>query len=247
MDGRCTCSGSPTCWPGELVPPLVATIEIDRPQDEVFCYVTDPTTFAEWQPGVVGGSMEPGTTPALGSKCTTTRRIGGAERESTSQVTKLDPPTSWAVHGIDGPIRAIVNVTVEPVDGSAQSRVTIEVDFEGHGVGMLLVPLVVAAKHETRCPVNMSAGSSSASRRERAPEASDQRTLAADRTAPGERSGERSVERPVPPALNMRRRRGTPSRGQQCYTREMKAGRLPRATAHVHSPQACIACLRPSR
>jgi hypothetical protein len=111
----CTCSASPTFWPGELMPPLVSTIDINRPQDEVFAYVTDPSTFAEWQAGVVGGSMEPGATPTLGSKCVTTRRIGGAERESTSQVTKLEPPTSWAVHGIDGPIRAIVNVTVEPL------------------------------------------------------------------------------------------------------------------------------------
>ena len=66
---------------------LVSTIEIARPQDEVFCYVTDPATFAEWQQGVVSGSVEAGDTPALGSKCTTTRRIGGSERPSTSEIT----------------------------------------------------------------------------------------------------------------------------------------------------------------
>jgi hypothetical protein len=86
--------------------PLVSTIDITRPQDEVFSYVTDPTTFAEWQAGVVGGSIEGGTRPAVGSKCMTTRRIGRKERESTSEVTKLEPPTCWAVHGIDGPIEA---------------------------------------------------------------------------------------------------------------------------------------------
>jgi Polyketide cyclase / dehydrase and lipid transport len=80
--------------------PLVSAIDIARPQDEVFAYVTDPSTFAEWQAGVVGGRMEGGKTPVVGSKCMTTRRIGGAERESTSEVTKLGPPTSWAVHGI---------------------------------------------------------------------------------------------------------------------------------------------------
>jgi hypothetical protein len=84
----------------------------------------------------------------------TTRRIGGAEREATSEVTKLDPPTSWAVHGIDSPIRAIVNVTVEPLNGSAQSRVTIELDFEGHGVGKLLVPLIVRRQARNEMPAN---------------------------------------------------------------------------------------------
>jgi uncharacterized protein YndB with AHSA1/START domain len=134
--------------------PLISTIDIARPQDEVFSYVTDPTTFAEWQAGVVGGSMEGGKTPAVGSKYMTTRRIGGAERESTSEVTTLDPPTSWAVHGIDGPIRAIVNVTVEPLNGSSQSRVTIELDFEGHGIGKLLVPLIVRRQARNEMPAN---------------------------------------------------------------------------------------------
>jgi uncharacterized protein YndB with AHSA1/START domain len=136
------------------VPPLVSTIDINRPQDEVFAYVTDPSTFAEWQAGVVGGSMEPSAAPAVGSKCVTTRRIAGAERESTSEITKLEPPTSWAVHGIDGPIRAIVNVVVEPLEGGAQSRVTIQVDFEGHGIGMLLVPLVVRRQARSEMPSN---------------------------------------------------------------------------------------------
>jgi uncharacterized protein YndB with AHSA1/START domain len=143
-------------WAHELMAPLVSTIDITRPQDEVFSYVTDPTTFAEWQAGVVGGSMERGKPPAVGSKCTTTRRIGGAEREATSEVTKLDPPTSWAVHGIDGPIRAIVKVTVKPLNGSAQSRVTIELDFEGHGIGKLLVPLIVRRQARNEMPANCS-------------------------------------------------------------------------------------------
>ncbi len=134
--------------------PLLSTIEIDRPRDEVFFYVTDPTKFAEWQAGVVGGSVEGDPPPAVGSKCMTTRRIGGTERESTSEITELDPPTSWAVRGIDGPIRAIVNVTVESLDGSERSRVTIGVDFEGHGIGRLLVPLVVRRQARNEMPAN---------------------------------------------------------------------------------------------
>lgn len=120
----------------------------------MFSYVTDPATFAEWQAGVVGGSMERGKTPSVGAKCSTTRRIGGAERESTSELTKIDPPRSWAIHGIDGPIRAIVNVTVEPLDDSAHSQVTIELDFEGHGLGKLLVPLVVRRQARNEMPAN---------------------------------------------------------------------------------------------
>jgi hypothetical protein len=120
----------------------------------VFSYVTDPSTFSEWQAGVLNGSMEGGKSPSVGSKCTTTRRIGGAERAVTSEVTKIDPPKSWAIHGVDGPIRAIVDVTVEPLIESARSRVTIELDFEGHGIGKLLVPLLVRRQARNEMPAN---------------------------------------------------------------------------------------------
>ncbi len=123
------------------MPPIVLTIEIARPPDEVFSYVTDPSRFAEWQEDAARGRLEGGGPPGVGSRFTTTRRIGRAERTTTSEITEINPPRSWAAHGVDGPIRPIMHVTVAPVGDSARSRVTIDVDFEGHGIGKLLVPL----------------------------------------------------------------------------------------------------------
>jgi hypothetical protein len=53
----------------------------------------------------------------VGAKCVTTRRIGGANRPSTSELTQIDPPRTWGVRGIGGPIRAAVDVLVEPMTG----------------------------------------------------------------------------------------------------------------------------------
>lgn len=131
----------------------ITTTEIDRPQAQVFAYVTDPSRFCEWQAGVVGGSMEGAGTPTLGARCSQTRHIGGADRSSTSVLTKIDPPSSWAVRGISGPIRALVDVTVEPL-GTSRSCTTIAVDFEGHGVGKLLVPLIVRRQTAKEMPAN---------------------------------------------------------------------------------------------
>jgi hypothetical protein len=130
------------------------SIDIDRPVADVFAYVTDPTLFHEWQEGVVSGGMKEAGIPTVGSHCTMTRRIGGANRPSTSAVTKMNPPTNWAVHGIDGPIRALVDVTVHAID-EAHSRVSIEVDFEGHGIGKVLVPLVVRRQAAKEMPANV--------------------------------------------------------------------------------------------
>ncbi|MEP7370182.1 MAG: SRPBCC family protein [Dermatophilaceae bacterium] len=132
----------------------ITSIVIDRSAGDVFAYVTDPTQFHQWQQGVISGGMEEPGTPAVGSHCTTTRRIGVAERASTSVVTKMNPPTSWAVNGIDGPIRAQVDVTVQALD-AARSSVSIEVDFEGHGIGKLLVPLMVRRQAAKEMPANI--------------------------------------------------------------------------------------------
>lgn len=122
---------------------VVSGVNIARPADEVFSYVTDPSRFGEWQADVVSGHIEGDGPPGVGSTCTMTRRIGGSERTSTSVITQIDPPWTWAIRGLDGPIRANVNVTVEPVPDSGQSHVTIKLDFQGHGVGKLLVPMVI--------------------------------------------------------------------------------------------------------
>jgi hypothetical protein len=142
------------------MPPIVTSGEIGRPAAEVFAYATNPARFSEWQQGVVDGHMDGpanGTqSPAVGAKCVTTRRIGGANRPSTSELTHIDPPKTWGVQGIDGPIRAAVDVLVEPVTGS-RSRLTISVDFTGHGIGKILVPLMVRREARREMPTNMAA------------------------------------------------------------------------------------------
>ena len=100
----------------------VSTIEVDRPPAEVFAYVIDPTRFSEWQENVIGGHMEGNGPPAVGDKCVTARRIGFAERPATSEVTHIDPPMSWGVRGTEGPIRAIVDVTVDALAPAANRR-----------------------------------------------------------------------------------------------------------------------------
>ncbi len=140
--------------------PIVTSAEIDRPAADVFAYATDPTRFNEWQKGVVDGHMDgPGDgtqAPAVGAKCVTTRRIGGANRPSTSELVRIDPPRAWGVRGIDGPIRAAVDVVVEPIT-NARSRLTISVDFVGHGIGKVLVPLIVRPEARKEMPDNMAA------------------------------------------------------------------------------------------
>jgi uncharacterized protein YndB with AHSA1/START domain len=134
---------------------LAASVEVDRAPEDVFAYVTDPSRFAEWQDGVVGGHMEGGGPTSVGDRCVTTRRIAFAERPVHAEVTHVDPPRTWGVRGLDGPVRATVDVTVDALDGGRRSRVTITIDFRGHGIGVLLVPLVVRPQASTEMPATM--------------------------------------------------------------------------------------------
>ena len=142
------------------MPPIVTSAEIERPAPEVFAYATDPARFSEWQHGVVDGHMDGpqngAEAPAVGSTCVTTRRIGGANRPSTSKLVHIDPPRTCGVRGTDGPIRAAVDVLVEPVTES-RSRLTISVDFTGYGIGKVLVPLMVRREARKEMPANMAA------------------------------------------------------------------------------------------
>jgi uncharacterized protein YndB with AHSA1/START domain len=134
--------------------PIVSRIAVARAPDEVFAYVTDPSRFPEWQEGVTSGHMD-GPTTRVGSRCTTVRKIGGREREVTTEITEFEPPHRWADRGVEGPIRAIVAVTVESLADGARSRLTIELDFTGHGIGKALVPLVVRRQAAREMPGNM--------------------------------------------------------------------------------------------
>lgn len=131
------------------MPPIVSSLEIVRPPDEVYSYVTDPTRFAEWQHDVLRVRVEGDGLPEVGTKFTTIRRIGRVEQSTTQEITELRPPRSWAARGVDGPFRPNAEITIEPLGDGTRSLVTIALDFEGHGIGRLL-PLDVIRRMTAR-------------------------------------------------------------------------------------------------
>jgi uncharacterized protein YndB with AHSA1/START domain len=135
--------------------PIVHSVEIARPPEDVFSYISDVSRHPEWQESLVRSSLQGGGSVAVGSKVAQTRRIGRMERTMTLEVTEHSPPNRWGFRGIDGPVRPIGKGSIESIDGGARSRVTSELDFEGHGIGKLLVPLVVRRQAQKEVPRNL--------------------------------------------------------------------------------------------
>jgi hypothetical protein len=70
----------------------------------------------------------------------------------TSQVTEYSPPRSYAFRVIDGPVRALGNGRFESLGDGDRTRFTFELDFEGHGIGKVLVPLSSAGRRKRSFP-----------------------------------------------------------------------------------------------
>jgi uncharacterized protein YndB with AHSA1/START domain len=138
---------------GGKMAPIVNSVEISRRPEDVFAYVTDPTHLPEWQESVVSVRADGPFT--VGSRAVVTRRVGRMERPMTSEIAELNPPSAWAIRGVDGPVRGNVKGTIEPIGDGQSSRVTIALDLEGHGIGKILLPLVVRRQAEAQMPGNM--------------------------------------------------------------------------------------------
>jgi uncharacterized protein YndB with AHSA1/START domain len=132
-----------------------ASIDIARNPGDVFSYATDFRQFPHWQGNVVSVRCEGQSPPRAGGQAVVTRRVGPRQVRATEQITELTPPETWEVRSRGGvPVTAIARGRVAPLDNGIHSRVTISLEFEGHGIGRLLIPLVIARQARRQLPQN---------------------------------------------------------------------------------------------
>jgi uncharacterized membrane protein len=120
--------------------PITSSIEIDRSPEEVFAYLDDLARHGEWQSAIEEVTVETDGPTRVGSRARERRRVPGGSREFRYEIVEHDPPRRSRFRGLDGPVRPVGVVTVAPIE-SGKSRVTIELELEGHGAGKLLAPL----------------------------------------------------------------------------------------------------------
>ena len=129
-------------------------IDVDRIPEDVYAYVVDPSHLPEWQESAVAARQVDDKPFGVGSQVRVTRHIGSRDIPMTMEVTAYDPPLSWSMRGIDGPVRGLVHGEITPLEGGRRSRLTMELDLEGRGIGRFLVPLVVRPQVRKELPRN---------------------------------------------------------------------------------------------
>ena len=125
--------------------PITESIEINRRPEDVFAYLDDVKRHGEWQEKIVNVEPQGEQPMGVGKRVRETRRVPGGDRTMTYEITKHDPPRQSSFKVLDGPIRAVGTVSVEPTGDGSQTKLTITIDFEGHGLGgKVLLPVAKA-------------------------------------------------------------------------------------------------------
>ena len=120
---------------------ISSSVEVNRSPEEVFAYLDQLERHGEWQEAIVSTHVDSEGPVGVGTRATDKRKLPGGARDFTYEITEHDPPRRSAFRGLNGPVRPVGSVTIEPLDGGSRSRVTLELDLVGHGFGKLLAPL----------------------------------------------------------------------------------------------------------
>ena len=114
------------------------SVEISRPPDEVFAYLDQLDRHGEWQGAIQAVTVETDGPTRVGSRATETRKVPGGARQITYEISEHDPPWKVSFRGVNGPVRPVGTITVQPA--GTGSRLTVELDLQGQGIGKLVAP-----------------------------------------------------------------------------------------------------------
>jgi uncharacterized membrane protein len=122
--------------------PITGTIEIARPPQDVFDYVADLQRQGEWQAAIEKVEVETDGPTRVGTRAVQTRRVPGGSRSFPWEVTEHDSPRRTAFRVTDGPVRPQGSMNFTALDNGTRTRVDFRIEFAGHGLGVLLLPIV---------------------------------------------------------------------------------------------------------
>lgn len=122
---------------------IATTIEIDVPIDQVFSYVTDPNTHAQWHQ-VVSDVHDVSSPVGVGQRFTWIAHFLGKRFEVVQEVTDFEPNTRYGWAAIQGSYRGAFHFHFEQRSGG--TTVTVELGVPNlHYMGKLAEPVIVRA------------------------------------------------------------------------------------------------------
>ena len=127
--------------------------EINRPAEEVFAYLDEVDRHNEWQGQLVSTVVETDGPVRVGTRVVERRKVPGGARDFPYEITQHDPARKISFRGTAGLIRPVGTYTVDPT-GESSSRMSSELDLEGHGVGKLFA-ILASRQAAKQVPVDL--------------------------------------------------------------------------------------------
>ena len=122
-------------------------IDVARPVQDVFDYVTEPATLREWQGTEKVEHVTPGPV-RLGSRLREVRVILGRRLDSLSEVVAYEPPRRFEIRILSGPMPVEDRWTFEPT--MRGTRVVFSTEGSARGVLRAVEPLIAAVLERRR-------------------------------------------------------------------------------------------------
>ena len=119
------------------------SVEIQRPPEQVFAYLTDPGKIAEWQASALEAAQETPGPMAVGTRLREARKFLGKRMDLVMEVTAHEPGRQFSLRTLSGPLRFEVRQRFEAVEGG--TRIDVVIEGEPGGFFQLAEPLVVRA------------------------------------------------------------------------------------------------------
>ena len=112
-----------------LVPGFDLTVEIARPPEDVYAYLTDVSNLPQWQSSA--SSAEADGTLREGARIRERRTFMGREVKTELEVTAHEPGRRFDLRALSGPIRFEVRHSFEAVGNGTRVRLAVEGEADG--------------------------------------------------------------------------------------------------------------------
>lgn len=122
------------------MPKVSKSVHISRPPEEVFNYLANFETTAEWDPGIVEAAKTSEGPVGVGSTFDLISDFRGREIPVTYTMTEYEPHTRFVIVGQNQQFTGIDEIRFSP-DGDG-TRVDYTADFRMNGIAKLFAPFM---------------------------------------------------------------------------------------------------------
>ena len=107
------------------------SVLIERPIEQVFDYVSDPTTFPRWNSAVQSVRETSAGADGVGATYLMERELPGGRAENALEVVEVNRPTLFVIRTTSGPTPFLYRYVLADEEGATMLELAAEVELGG--------------------------------------------------------------------------------------------------------------------